>query len=90
LTAHARALTKGRHAYDIQGRRHEGRGIPVAHLVTTYRDVSEIIMAIAIHPYISGQPFRIKYLEAVYEYLSRFPGVLRWNGAEILDWYLKA
>ena len=37
------------------------------------------IMAIAIHPYISGQPFRIKYLEQVYEYFSRFPGVLHWN-----------
>jgi peptidoglycan/xylan/chitin deacetylase (PgdA/CDA1 family) len=48
------------------------------------------IMAIAIHPYISGQPFRIKYLEAVYEYMSRFPGVLYWNGEQILDWYRKA
>ena len=46
------------------------------------------IMAIAIHPYISGQPFRIKYLEAVYEYMSGFPGVVHWNGAQILDWYL--
>ena len=25
------------------------------------------VMAIALHPYISGQPFRIKYLEAVYD-----------------------
>jgi allantoinase len=40
------------------------------------------IMAIAIHPYISGQPHRIKYLEAVYDRVSRFPGVLHWNGAE--------
>jgi allantoinase len=48
------------------------------------------IMAIAIHPYITGQPFRIKYLEAVYEYMARFPGVLHWNGEQILDWYLDA
>lgn len=48
------------------------------------------IMAIAIHPYISGQPFRIKYLEQVYEYFSRFPGVLHWNGEQILDWYQSA
>ena len=48
------------------------------------------IMAIAIHPYISGQPFRIKYLEAVYDYMARFPGVLHWNGEQILEWYLKA
>ena len=48
------------------------------------------ILAIAIHPYISGQPFRIKYLEQVYEYVNRFSGVLHWNGEQILDWYLKA
>ena len=47
------------------------------------------IMAIAIHPYISGQPFRIKYLEQVYEHINRQPGVLHWNGEQILDWYMK-
>ena len=46
------------------------------------------IMAIAIHPYISGQPHRIKYLEQVYDHLNRHAGVLHWNGREILDWYL--
>jgi peptidoglycan/xylan/chitin deacetylase (PgdA/CDA1 family) len=46
------------------------------------------IMAIAIHPYISGQPHRIKYLEAVYDQINRHSGVLHWNGREILDWYL--
>lgn len=45
------------------------------------------VMAIAIHPYISGQPHRIDHLERVYEYVNRFPGVLHWNGAQILDWY---
>jgi hypothetical protein len=48
------------------------------------------VMAMAIHPYISGVPHRIKYLEAVYEYASKFPGVLFWNGQEILEWYLEA
>jgi peptidoglycan/xylan/chitin deacetylase (PgdA/CDA1 family) len=46
------------------------------------------IMALAIHPYISGQPHRIKHLEAIYEHVRRFEGVLHWNGAEILKWYL--
>ena len=46
------------------------------------------IVSLAIHPYISGQPHRIKYLEAIYDYVNRFEGVLHWNGAEILDWYL--
>jgi len=48
------------------------------------------IMALAIHPYISGQPHRMKYLEAIYDHARRFDGVLHWNGAEILDWYLAA
>jgi len=39
-------------------------------------------MALAIHPYISGQPHRIKYLEQIYDYVSRFDGVLHWNGAQ--------
>jgi peptidoglycan/xylan/chitin deacetylase (PgdA/CDA1 family) len=48
------------------------------------------VMAVAIHPYISGQPHRIKYLEAIYDYVNRFEGVLHWNGEQILDWYRKA
>ena len=45
------------------------------------------IVSLAIHPYLSGQPHRIKYLEAIYDYVKKFEGVLFWNGAEILDWY---
>ena len=45
------------------------------------------VMAIAVHPYISGVPHRIKYLEAIYDYVRRFDGVLHWTGAQILDWY---
>jgi len=47
------------------------------------------IMAIAVHPYISGVPHRIKYFEAVLRRLRKQKGVLFWNGAQILDWYLK-
>jgi allantoinase len=47
------------------------------------------VMAVAIHPYISGQPHRIKYLEAIYDYAAKFDGVLHWNGEQILEWYLK-
>ena len=46
------------------------------------------VMAVAIHPYISGQPHRIKYLEAIYDYAAKFEGVLHWNGEQILEWYL--
>jgi len=45
------------------------------------------ILAIAIHPYICGQPFRIKYLEEVYARIGKMPGVLHWNGEQILEWY---
>jgi peptidoglycan/xylan/chitin deacetylase (PgdA/CDA1 family) len=48
------------------------------------------VMAVAIHPYISGQPHRIKYLEGIYDYAAKFDGVLHWNGEQILEWYLKA
>jgi allantoinase len=46
------------------------------------------VMAIAVHPYISGQPHRIRYLEAVYDYIGRHEGVVHWNGEQILEWYL--
>jgi len=48
------------------------------------------ILALAIHPYLSGQPHRIKYLEAIYDYARRFDGVVYWTGEEILKWYLQA
>jgi peptidoglycan/xylan/chitin deacetylase (PgdA/CDA1 family) len=48
------------------------------------------VMAIAVHPYITGVPHRIKYFETVLRRLRKRKGVLFWNGAQILDWYLKA
>jgi hypothetical protein len=48
------------------------------------------ILSLAIHPYLSGQPHRMKYLEAIYDYVRRFDGVAYWTGEEILDWYSKA
>jgi allantoinase len=47
------------------------------------------ILALAVHPYLSGQPHRIKYLEAIYDYTRRFDGVLYWTGEEIFHWYLE-
>ena len=48
------------------------------------------VMAIAVHPYISGVPFRIRYFEEVFERLKERDGVLFWTGAQILDWYKAA
>ena len=48
------------------------------------------ILALAIHPYSrSGQPHRIKYLEAIYDYTRRFDGVVYWTGDQILDGHLR-
>jgi allantoinase len=46
------------------------------------------VMALAVHPYISGAPHRIKYFEAVYDYIRRHKGVWFTTGEEICDWYL--
>ena len=45
------------------------------------------VMAISIHPYLTGVPHRIRYLEALYDYILGHEGVMMWTGAEILDWY---
>ena len=49
------------------------------------------VMAISIHPYLTGVPHRIKYLEMLYDYIlghdDKQGGVVMWTGAEILDWY---
>lgn len=44
-------------------------------------------MAIVVHPYISGVPHRIKYLDKTLAYLKKQRGVLFWTGEEILQWY---
>lgn len=45
------------------------------------------VMAISIHPYLTGVPHRIKYLEELYDYILGHDDVVMWTGAEILDWY---
>jgi allantoinase len=45
------------------------------------------VMAISIHPYLTGVPHRIKYLEQLYDYILGHSGVVMWTGEEILDWY---
>ena len=45
------------------------------------------VMAISVHPYITGVPHRIRYLEELYAYILAKPGVHMWTGEQILDWY---
>jgi peptidoglycan/xylan/chitin deacetylase (PgdA/CDA1 family) len=46
------------------------------------------VMAIALHPYISGVPHRIGALDAALEYICRHAGVWRTTGSEIAEHYL--
>jgi|TARA_A100001391_G_scaffold205403_1_gene205762 peptidoglycan/xylan/chitin deacetylase (PgdA/CDA1 family) len=48
------------------------------------------VMAISIHPYLTGAPHRIGYLEKLYDYILGHDGVLMCTGSEILDWYTDA
>jgi allantoinase len=45
------------------------------------------VMAISIHPYLTGAPHRIKYLEMLYDHILARDGAVMWTGSEILDWY---
>ena len=45
------------------------------------------VMALAVHPYNSGVPHRIKYFEAVYDYMRKQKGVWFTTGEEIYEWY---
>ena len=45
------------------------------------------VMGISIHPYLTGAPHRIKYLEALYDHILSHEGVLMWTGSQILDWH---
>jgi peptidoglycan/xylan/chitin deacetylase (PgdA/CDA1 family) len=47
------------------------------------------VMAISVHPYITGVPHRIGYLEKLYAHLATRPGVLHMTGEQILDWYVE-
>ena len=48
------------------------------------------ILSLAIHPYITGVPHRIKYLEAFLDYARGHAGVAFWTGEQILAWYRRA
>ena len=47
------------------------------------------IMAVAMHPYLSGSPHRIRYVRETFEHILAQPGVVCWDGEQILDWYVK-
>jgi len=47
------------------------------------------VMAISIHPYITGVPHRIKYLEQLLDYIGGHDGTAWMTASEIGDWYTR-
>ena len=45
------------------------------------------VMAISIHPYITGVPHRIRYLEELLDYVGGHDGVAWMTASQIGDWY---
>jgi hypothetical protein len=62
------------------------------HFWTLYEESTERpkVMAMACHPYLSGVPHRIGHVERTFAELLAHDGVVAWDGAKILDWYLAA
>ena len=60
------------------------------HFDCIWREGAErpMTMCIALHPYIIGQPHRIRALERALEHILRHSGVWVATGAEIADWYV--
>jgi allantoinase len=54
-----------------------------------YKEGAKIprVMAISVHPYLTGVPHRIRYLEALYDHILSHPGVVMCTGEEILDFF---
>ena len=45
------------------------------------------LLVLNLHPWLIGQPFRIRYLDNALEYITRRQGVWAATGSEIVDWY---
>jgi peptidoglycan/xylan/chitin deacetylase (PgdA/CDA1 family) len=63
------------------------RGIVQFERLYAESERSTRVMAVSLHPYITGVPHRIGYLEKLYAHIFARPGVLAWTGEQILDWY---
>jgi allantoinase len=58
---------------------------------TLYRESEDSarVMCIAVHPYMIGQPHRIRHLDEALAYILSHDGVWAATGEEIADWYLE-
>lgn len=57
-----------------------------------YRESSDNarIMAISVHPYITGVPHRIRYFEEILDHVFGQEGVVAMTGSQIAQWYRQA
>jgi peptidoglycan/xylan/chitin deacetylase (PgdA/CDA1 family) len=52
-------------------------------------EASGKVMALPLHPFVVGLPFRIKYLDKVLEYICGHKGVWKTTSGEIAEWYYR-
>jgi hypothetical protein len=45
------------------------------------------VMAISVHPYITGAPHRIGYFEKLLDHIQGVSGTEIWTGEQISNWY---
>lgn len=74
-----------------------GRGAPAPEFFEMVRDQFDVlynegarngrVMAIALHPFLIGHPFRSKYLDQALAYIASHNDVWITTGGEIADWY---
>jgi allantoinase len=76
----------------VLGQRH----VPIMDWVTMVTDAFDVmfeeaatsgrVLSLNLHPYIIGQPYRLKYLDLVLQHIASHPGVWLATGSEIIDW----
>ena len=59
------------------------------HFDQLYKDSEKItrVMAISVHPYLSGSPHRIGWLDRILTHVKQYDDVVVWTGEQIYNWY---
>ena len=74
----------------LRSRRAEFAQMVIDHFDCVYAEAAHrpMVMCIALHPYIMGQPHRIRHLERALGHVVSHAGVWMATGEEIADWYI--
>jgi len=59
------------------------------HFDQLYKESAQItrVMAISVHPYLSGSPHRIGWLDRILTHVRQHNDVVIWTGEQIYEWY---